>query len=103
MSEVAPPCQGRACRKRKKDNDGRRDGDEDDVKVTMSLEMKASLHKFNNEADRALQRLLWAIGCKYTLLPHQPEAVRSAAGLPPCFPYSSPNNGSVDISNPMSI
>jgi hypothetical protein len=48
-----------------------------------------ALEAFANPADQALQKLIWDIGCRYTLLPHQPEAVRAVAGLPASFPHFS--------------
>lgn len=59
-------------------------------------EKKKALAEFQNPADRALQKLLWAINCRYTLLPHQPEAVRAIAGLPASFPHHSAMDNSTD-------
>jgi hypothetical protein len=44
-----------------------------------------ALSILTNPHDKALQTLLWKIGCRYTLLPHQFDAVRAVAGVPPKF------------------
>lgn len=56
-------------------------------------ERTKALGELLNPADRALQKLIWDIGCRYTLLPHQPEAVRAVAGLPASFPHFSAKEG----------
>ena len=40
----------------------------------------------DNQADCLLQMLLWYIGCRYTLLPHQFAGVRSIASVTPDYP-----------------
>lgn len=52
----------------------------------LALEQEAVLRKIEKPADRALMRLLWKIGFRYTLLAHQFEGVRAVAGLPFNFP-----------------
>jgi hypothetical protein len=54
-----------------------------------STQKEAALQELKNPADRALQMIVWDIGCRYTLLAHQPEAVRAVAGLPAFFPLRS--------------
>lgn len=56
-------------------------------------EKNEALQEFKNVSDRALQRLIWDIGCRYTMLAHQPEAVRAVAGLPETFPRFANDDG----------
>ena len=39
-----------------------------------------------DEADHPLQWLLWRLGCKWSMLRHQPKAVRFCAGVPEGWP-----------------
>lgn len=59
-------------------------------------EKEEALQHFKTPADAALQRLAWDLGCRYTLLPHQPEAVRAVAGLPAFFPHRSAHDADTD-------
>jgi SNF2 family DNA or RNA helicase len=53
-----------------------------------AVEKKAVLSKIESAADRALMRLLWKIGFRYTLMAHQFEGVRAVAGVPSIFPLA---------------
>ena len=44
------------------------------------------LQKKLDEADHPLQWLLWRLGCKWSMLRHQPKAVRFCAGVPEGWP-----------------
>ena len=39
-------------------------------------------------ADQELQKLLWRLGCEWSLMPHQPASVRFCAGVPADWPAS---------------
>lgn len=54
-----------------------------------AVEEKGVLNKIESSADRALMRLLWKIGFRYTLMAHQFEGVRAVAGVPSFFPFAS--------------
>ena len=61
-------------------------------------EQQTALASFESPSDRALQRLLWDIGCRYTMIAHQPEAVRAVAGIPETFPRSANEYGKLEMS-----
>ena len=65
-----------------------------------ATQKESALRELKNPGDRALQIIIWDIGCRYTLLAHQPEAVRAVAGLPFSFPLRFPN--AAEDSNAMS-
>ena len=49
-------------------------------------QQNAILDKIESPVDRRLQQLLWHIGCRYTLLPHQCIGVRRITGVQNNFP-----------------
>ena len=51
-----------------------------------AAEKEVELSKIENEADRNLQRLLWSLGVRYTLLSYQFKGVRSLTGVNDDFP-----------------
>jgi len=61
-----------------------------------TAEKQEALREFNSPADRALQQLVWELGCRYTMMAHQSEAVRAVAGFPETFPHLSPHDGDTD-------